>query len=502
MGNEQKSGQLPLWALAVFSALYLSVSIAIAAWKPPWYDEYFTFHLARLPRIADLRTALARGTDLNPPLYYLAARASMALVGETILACRLPSLIGVWVMALAIYRFVSRRCPAAYAWAALGLPLATVASTYAYEGRTYGLVLGLSGIALVAWQEAAEAPGWRRGLALVGLAASLAAAVGSHYYSIMLLVPFGLGELARARGGRRFDLPMAVALILGAAPLTVLGPLIRRARAESSGFWARPGWLTGPRFYSTLLAEALPPLVALLILAALWPRKARDIVPSPGWPGPPTHETIAAAALAALPLLEVALAKLVTGAFTFRYALPSVIGIAVLFAFAMARAARGGIAWGFATAAALLSWFAAGEAGQVLSTRSSHLGRAALYRDLEAIDAEGSLPLVIADPVAFVPLASGAPEALAGRLWHLTVGDARPAREVFGLAAWAPSLQVEPYRDFLATHDRFLVCGAAGDPLIGALRDEGVRIDLLQGGGPAGAVFRMEVTRHPGSPDR
>jgi len=134
--------------------------------KPVWYDEIYTESIARVPRVGDVWSALARGTDLNPPLYYLAVRCADQLTGNARLALRLPSMLGYVLMGACIFLFVARWYPAPYAWLAMLFPLITEAYSYAYEGRAYGLLLGLSALALVCWQEAAD--GRYRKIALVG----------------------------------------------------------------------------------------------------------------------------------------------------------------------------------------------------------------------------------------------------------------------------------------------------------------------------------------------
>ena len=108
-----------------------------------WHDEIFTETIARLERVDDVWSALARGTDLNPPLYYLAVAARITCWGKHTCA-RLPAALGYLLMSVCLYRFVARRFPVPYAWLAMLLPLITQASWYGCEGRPYGLFLGFS----------------------------------------------------------------------------------------------------------------------------------------------------------------------------------------------------------------------------------------------------------------------------------------------------------------------------------------------------------------------
>src|SRR5256885_484764 len=88
----------PVRLLAGFSAPYPVGTGLIAARKPLWYDELFTISLSRLSCLSDLWSALAAGTDLNPPLGYLASRVVNSFLGENPVAVRLPAVLGFWVM--------------------------------------------------------------------------------------------------------------------------------------------------------------------------------------------------------------------------------------------------------------------------------------------------------------------------------------------------------------------------------------------------------------------
>src|SRR5262249_49561307 len=148
--------------------------------------------------------------------------------GENPLAYRLPALVGFFVLSLCLFRFTSRRCGRPYACLAVLFAFATSAhSIYAYEARPYGLLLGFTGLALVCWQSA----GVGSRLARFGLALSLAAAVSTHYYAVLIFVPLGLAELVRALRRQRLDVPMAVALLAGLAPLLAYFPIVQKARA-------------------------------------------------------------------------------------------------------------------------------------------------------------------------------------------------------------------------------------------------------------------------------
>lgn len=58
-----------LWtfvAAALLAAFYLATSISIAAHRLFWFDELFTVHIARLPGVTTIFTALGHGSDALP----------------------------------------------------------------------------------------------------------------------------------------------------------------------------------------------------------------------------------------------------------------------------------------------------------------------------------------------------------------------------------------------------------------------------------------------------
>jgi hypothetical protein len=143
------------------------------------------------------------GGDQHPPLFYVLHGAFLHTFGESALALRAPAILGFWLMSIALYAFASHRTSPAYGLVAMCLPLITEAQSFAYDARGYALSLGFGALALLCWQRAAG--GRARPIALVGLACSLAAAVGSHYYSILLLAPIAIAEAVRSNRTRRFD---------------------------------------------------------------------------------------------------------------------------------------------------------------------------------------------------------------------------------------------------------------------------------------------------------
>jgi hypothetical protein len=450
--------------LSGFSILYLVNTCLLASWRLMWNDELYTFYFSRLPNVSDVWAALSTGADQIPPLFHIITRTSFSLFGVNHLSIRLPEVLGFWVMSLCLFWFVSRRSAALYGFAAMLFPLITVAYDYAYEARPYGLVLGFCGLALLCWQSAAE--GLYRKLSLIGLAVSFAAAVSSHYYAVLLFFPLAVGEVVRACSRRHLDLPIWLALGSAMTPLALFLPLIEGAKTYHAHFWSPPRWESIPGFFYFLLLPAGPPLVAMLMLSAIYltshpmaTRRCNRV----SRPAPPYHELVAAVGFVAIPVVAVIVAKLVVGAFTFRYALPAVMGLSILLAFAASRLLDGRAIMGVALVFFSCSWFLVMDVLYFKQTRAVSVSQAKAYRFLQS-ESESELPIVVADIHTFMKLVHYAPRDLAARFVYLAapeaalhhLGSTTVDRGMLDLQPWF-DVRVEEYGSYIASHQRFLV---------------------------------------------
>jgi hypothetical protein len=459
-----------LWVLCGFTLFYLASTWVLASRKLLWNDELFTFHMARLPDVSELWSALLTGADQIPPLFYLITRASFSLFGVNHLAIRLPEAVGFLIMSLCLFKFVCRRSSALYGFTAMLFPLVTTAYDYAYEARPYGLVLGFSGLALLCWQSAAD--GRYRKVSLIGLALSCAVALSTHYYGILIFFPLALGEFVRSISQRRVDLAIWLAFGLALAPLLFFIPLIEQARSYSANFWARPHWGLIAEFYYFLLIPAVAPLVAVLILAAGFPtsdppgnvRTDQQLQPKllP-------HETAAALGFIVVPFVAVALAVGVTGAFTHRYALPSVIGFSIVLPLGAARLLNGRAIIGVALVMALCGACAMLSIRGLQNASSVSQKESRAYEFLRS-NSEGLWPIVISDAHTFMRLAHYARHDIASRLVYLAdpesalrhLGQTTVDRGLLDLKS-VFRLNVQPYRSYIDSQERFLVYGPIRD---------------------------------------
>jgi len=452
-----------LWVLTGFSSFYFLITCAIASKRMLWNDELFTLYISRLGGLSDILAALSTGADQNPPSFYLLTQGVLKWLGEIQLAIRLPEVAGVLVMSLCLYRFVSKRFSSLYGMVAMVFPLITIAYEYAYEARPYGLVLGFSGLALLCWQEAIESP--KRFWWLIGLAASGASATASHYYAVFLLIPLGGGEIVRSIMRQRIDFPIWASLGGIIIPLALFFPIILEASGYSHHFWARPEWHLILGFYYSLMIPAIGPILATLIAYSLWPENELTKAQSSSPPSLmfPWHEMAAAIGFVAIPVVAVVLGKLVIGAFTFRYALPAVIGLSILWAIAMYRIDRGRAILGTCFTLFACIWFMMAAVAQFKHQTVMMTSWSKNYDFLQS-NVDATLPIVAADLHTFMTVSHYAPSSVSSRIVYLAdpqaslryLGHDTVDRGILDLKPWF-QVAVEEYETYIGSHERFLV---------------------------------------------
>jgi Dolichyl-phosphate-mannose-protein mannosyltransferase len=186
---------IKLLVFFVLFAIYLIGVMGYSFAKPIWYDELSTVFITRLKTLGDIWAFLQVAADHNPPGLHFLVWLTRQVIPNELIAVRLPSMLGYFLMSVSLYRFAARRLGTAAGLVAGLFPIVSIAQEYAYEARPYTLMMGFCGAALVCWQ-ASEPGRWRR-LALVGLAGSIALALLSHYYAVPLLIALAGGELIR-----------------------------------------------------------------------------------------------------------------------------------------------------------------------------------------------------------------------------------------------------------------------------------------------------------------
>jgi hypothetical protein len=313
--------------------------------RATWYDEIFTIRLSSISSFGELLTALRNGVDVNPPLSYMLTHAFFSAVGQSVLVSRIPAMFGFWLMGLFAYRYVSFRYTPLWGIAAALFPFATSYYHFAAEARPYGIVLGASAVAMACWQSAAA--GVRRNISMFMLVLAILVIVCSHYYGLLVIIPLFVGELTRTVLTRKVDWPVIASALLPFGAVVVFLPLIRAGIAFHGAHpWnpPTPGNLlasyTNPlSFYSNFSAQNLGVggltlfmvLAGGFLLAYLFESSTARSAALP-----PRHEAAAAFGFLLLPIATYLAATVKTHMYHPRYAIPILLGYALLFGFAVA----------------------------------------------------------------------------------------------------------------------------------------------------------------------
>jgi hypothetical protein len=327
-------------AFLLISTLYFADTFLRASLKTFWYDEIITVLLCRLPSFADTWTAVLHGADFNPPLFYLLTRWGQHLVGEGLVASRLPAMVGFWAFCTCIFVFVRRRLGPLYGCVAALFPIFTLADTYAYEARPHGLVLGWCGLMLVCWQRAREGRSlsfWTLALFLSSLAALL-----THVYAVYLFVPFLMVEALGLVKDWRLHRGAFAALLL--APPCVI-PLYLRMMHNYHAITSLGGLHIHPyeviqQYLVAMVGPALVFLLLLLLLVAIERRQPEGEFPAADQSTLRSEEIWLAAIFGCLAVIGAIGVKLSHGPFFNRYFLAAAAGYAILLAQASAARSR------------------------------------------------------------------------------------------------------------------------------------------------------------------
>lgn len=316
---EAKSSLLAI-ALCV---CFAGISLAIAARRPFWYDEIITISIARAPSIKDVLASFHLIYEQTPPLNTFLVRFMGSLFGWSELVARLPSIIFVTSGLLLIFHRVRALTNGLFGLAAVSILLVSFLPDYAYEARPYALLFFAATLAIWFWTSATtRGRDSLRSSLFFGL--SMGLAVSAHYYAALLILPFAADEL-RSRGLQRI---LSIRLISGIAglglALAIHLPLIRAAsRMRAIHFWALPSLRALEETYSDMLFRLVLAFVCVVVLLAWVAPK-----PSANHPRQSPQERLGWFFLA-LPIAGYLLAELATHAFTPRYFIATLSGLAL-----------------------------------------------------------------------------------------------------------------------------------------------------------------------------
>jgi len=438
-----------LIAFAGLLIFYVAL-VAAANHRHLWHDELYTFYIAQAPSLADLWNDL--NLDLNPPLIYLAARASMAALGNTALAVRLPSIVAFFGGSLCLYSLVERRMRPSYGLLSVLILWSTPAFDFATEARPYALMIGFFGLAMLSWQRAIELP--RRRWPILTLALAVSGMMLSHLLAVVLLSPFFLAETVRSIRLRRLDWGVAAALLVPCGlPLLFL----RIIASYQSGNAFPHAFQAGPRkmasyYYWTLHPEGWVLLLAFcaaLMVYLVDPRQSSARAKYADF------ELAFVGGLLALPIIVNAAMMVSHGAFFTRYAAPTLFAYPLVLATLLA-------AFTHANRNSALVMGAL----MALYTPAQHFVKP-LPPPPSFAQVHPELPLVAASGLTFLEMDHEQPAETVGRLYYLTDREYALRFAHATIFEGLPTIKrrfpirshVEPFRDFVRANRRFLVIG-------------------------------------------
>ena len=434
--------QNPATTLASLIAFYLVIACAQAAAKLLWTDELITLAVAHQGSLQGIWRALAAGVDPNPPLSHWLVLESTRVFGQSALAIRLPGLLCVLLAIVCLWAILRRWVEPIYAAVGILAFMATRGFDYAYDARSYALLMGFAMASLALWLIAcdhAETPrDWppqnlARIAALTGMALALALGPSSNYYGVLAFFPIAAGEILRTVRLRRLEPGTWLAMAAGALPLLAFRPLIRHNLAEFVPHaWNRAHLDMISSTYLELVEGVFWPVLGLALYSAWRHRRALTAEP-PGapfmerpllheWEGRhqsarpvlQPHESIALVVLLLYPILGYLIALAGHGMISPRCVVPVCCGFGIATALLarniFASSARAGIILlGIA-----LVWVTARESACALILAQQRAAFFALRDDVARTPA--TQPIVVADSLFVLPLAHYSSEAVRARI--------------------------------------------------------------------------------------
>jgi 4-amino-4-deoxy-L-arabinose transferase-like glycosyltransferase len=194
-------GQHPQFLLPLITLLALGLRVVFLTLQPLWWDEGWSVYFATIDVGAMLeRTAV----DIHPPLYYLLLHLWVEVLGSSVQAVRLLSVLIGTVTVPVLYACGQRLGSRASGLvAALLLAISPFHIYYSQEVRMYGLVTLLGCAALYLALRGEWQGGQRLWIVWLGYVLVGTAALYTQYYAAFLLLALNVSALVRWLQSRR-----------------------------------------------------------------------------------------------------------------------------------------------------------------------------------------------------------------------------------------------------------------------------------------------------------
>jgi 4-amino-4-deoxy-L-arabinose transferase-like glycosyltransferase len=344
----------PFKAPAFFLLLSATLSLLWSHARLLWNDEFLSFYSDSVATFHQvLLVQLHHPISLDPPTYHLLSHLCMDILGRNAIALRLPALAGFLLFQLCLFFFVRRLAGPRAAIVAMAVPVLTASFRYSLEGRPYGLLLGLYALSLLCWQIATEDDSptdttRSRLLPLIGLTLSIALAITSHYFGVLILIPVSLGELSRILIRKRLDLGVLSALILGLASVVLILPFKRALMVYRQHYYVAGvnlhdisqgyrelflRYTTWPMSLQKLAAALMVALALTLAIAGYQRFKRRPATEH-------AYIWVALFSMALLPFFGYLFGRFVTHTMEVRYVIAALIAFAATFGIVLERKLR------------------------------------------------------------------------------------------------------------------------------------------------------------------
>jgi hypothetical protein len=389
----------PLIVAALLALYYLATSVYISTQRLFWFDELFTIHIARIPKLSTMWSALGSGgLDALPPTYYTLVRFFDAAFGPAEWAARLPSALALVIGLLLIFDCARRLTDGFHGLIAFGVATSSFLLYYGYEARSYALYFMLAALAFWLWNH--DGLSTRTKAVLFGAVFFLGGCF--HYYFMMCLPPFVVWELLRWKKGKRLPLVLLSGIVGCALSLLLFSPYILAfSHKFGGGYWNRPSL----KELLAMFMQVFPDGMFLLAVIALWIALVRaDSSKQEDTAVPAMRDAeIIGWLFLGVPLAAYVIAVLKTNAFFSRYFIGMLPGIAVAFAMLVWRQFGRDRRISVGLLLLLLGWGVAQQASVVTHIEKVEPGG---IRDLLGIESqlhvEGKKYLVFSAPMLYL----------------------------------------------------------------------------------------------------
>ena len=465
----------PTPILALLFLLYLWI-LKSERTKPLWHDELFTYYIAQAPTFHKM-IEWTQTIDLNPPLYYIAARLTFHVIHPGIFSVRFPSMVAYFVATLCLYIFVRRRLTPLYGCLAALVMLSSEFNIYSYEARPYAMVLGFAGILALSWQRAIDDDKSRSWVALLFVAIGGFGMLLSHILASVAYAAFLVTEAIRFAIRRK---PNWLLWICLAIPLSACITYFHPMQNHDAG--------TFPQQFQASILQLLAAYsdlwigissligVAIIVIVLLTEKQEPSNVKTPHhsfiWP-----EIILALGLCCVPLVVIMVFMHSHSAYFPRYGIPAIFGASILVPWFIAR-------WtGTSSRSALICCLVFIFGVVTPSSLARHLQNLVQREKPKPASLTGEsnvplskvmvdLPLVDASGLTFLEMNSRENTAFLSRVYYLNDMEAAIQYSNATIFEGFPYLKnkfpirahIEPYRQFIQQHSKFLVLGTYNYP--------------------------------------